>query len=181
MAQHTVAFTGNIVSEIKTRKVTNEHSVAKFRLACSRGRFNKENNNWHNYDQLFIDVDAWDTLGRNVAISLKQNDTVLVLGTLITQEWNDEKKGPQQRVVVKASHVGPDLNKVVATTTTASALAEKKAMEELAKRFEELNKVFETKEEPESQPEPAPDNLGEESQDEGELVASGAEGGEPPF
>ncbi|MDU0479774.1 single-stranded DNA-binding protein [Staphylococcus chromogenes] len=122
MPQLPITLSGNVVSDPSWKQITKEHHVCKFRIACSRGRFEagegEQEGTWKNFDQLFIDVDAWDLLGFNCLGTLKRGASVIVSGTLLTQEWTaKDGSGPFSRIMVRANAVGLDLNryKVVAT------------------------------------------------------------------
>lgn len=114
MPQFPITLTGNVVGDVIFRQTNAEHAVCKFRIACSRGKYDGEQG-WQNFDQLYLDVDAWDTLGYNVVLSVARGTSVMVTGTLVTQEWKDKEGNKHSRTVLRATHVGLDLNRYCAT------------------------------------------------------------------
>lgn len=106
LAQHTITITGNVISDPVIRTV-GENTLFRMRVASSRNI--REGEDWKNVDQLYISVECWGKLALNCKASLFRGLPVIVTGTLITHEWEDEKKNKQSRIVLRANHVGIDL------------------------------------------------------------------------
>ena len=92
------------------------------RVASSRSvRDDEQESGWRDYDNLFLDVEAWGQLAVNTASSLHKGFPVLVVGSLVTQEWEDAEGNRRSKAVLKATHIGPDLSHYAAALTKRKA------------------------------------------------------------
>ena len=87
MAQHSYTVTGNLVADPHYRQTGENQGVCKFRLVAQHARR-----------------------------SLTKGMAVIVVGTLVTHSWRDADGELQSYMVVKASHIGPDLNRYLTNT-----------------------------------------------------------------
>ncbi|MEJ5998328.1 single-stranded DNA-binding protein [Corynebacterium sp. H130] len=168
MAQHSFTITGNIISDPSFHS-WEDKAVYRMRVATSRPvRVGEE---WVNYDQLYISVECWGELARNCRMSLWKGINIIATGTLVTHEWEDKDGIKQSRIVLKATHIGPDLGKFVVNPM----------------RSDQLNP---TKKDQEQQPDSTPtdeqvEKVLSEHEKEMEPAMAGAsapeEKGEPPF
>jgi len=71
---------GNVITEVKQRKITDGTRVASFRMASNERRFDKETQQWVNGDSLFVTVTCWRKLALGVGASLVKGDPVMVTG-----------------------------------------------------------------------------------------------------
>lgn len=69
---------------------------------------------WSDTDSLFIDVECWGQLARNVKVSLDRGRPVIVNGYLTTQSWKDKEGNPRSKTVMRAIYVGLELSRYVA-------------------------------------------------------------------
>ncbi|MGP6174461.1 single-stranded DNA-binding protein [Corynebacterium sp. A21] len=115
MPQIPATITGNLTGEIHLKELSNGSRVARFRLAANRS-FRDAEGNWQSTDSLFITVDCWNQLANNVKTSLAQGMPVIAVGTLLTNEWTDNKGEKKQQILLKANHVGLDLNRYVVSS-----------------------------------------------------------------
>jgi single-strand DNA-binding protein len=54
----------------------------------------------------FFDCEAWGDVAQHVSQSAKKGTEAMVLGSLITQSWNDKQTGQlRKKVVIRASQV----------------------------------------------------------------------------
>ncbi|WKD58822.1 single-stranded DNA-binding protein [Corynebacterium caspium] len=110
MANFPTSFTGNLVENPTLIRTGSGALVAKMRLATSRRIF--ADGAWNNFDQLYLDVEAWGDMAYNVRSSLRTGMAVIVQGTLVTQEWVDKNSGEKRsKVLLKARSIGVDLSK----------------------------------------------------------------------
>ena len=100
MFETPITVVGRLVSDPKRRTV-GAQDVVKFRLA-SNARRRAENGNWEPGDSLFVNVNCWGRLVTGVAATLKKGDAVIAVGNLYTSE-------------MRATAVGPDLSRYIAT------------------------------------------------------------------
>jgi single-strand DNA-binding protein len=118
---------GNVITDVKQRRITDGTWVASFRVASNERRFDKETQGWVNGDSLYVTVTCWRKLAVGVTASLTKGDPVMVTGRLFTRGY--EIEGQKRSVTeIEASAVGPDLSRCVANVTRAS----RKASEDMA-------------------------------------------------
>lgn len=110
MAQHSFTVTGNLTANPHYHRTGERQGVCKFRLGASRQR-RGEDNNWQSLDQLWLNVECWGQLAENARRSLAKGMSVIVVGTLVTHQWKDANGISQSYAVLKATHIGPDLNR----------------------------------------------------------------------
>jgi single-strand DNA-binding protein len=66
---------------------------------------------------MFINVQAWGTLGKNCMTYLQKGRGVRVVGRLRQERWTDKDGGNRERILVVAEHV--EFKKEPNTTTKA--------------------------------------------------------------
>ena len=115
LAQHSYTVTGNLVADPHYRQTGENQGVCKFRLGASRQR-RGEDNVWYSVDQVWLNVECWGPLAQHARRSLTKGMAVIVVGTLVTHSWRDADGELQSYMVVKASHIGPDLNRYLTNT-----------------------------------------------------------------
>ena len=112
----TITMQGNLVADPTHRLTADGVSLAKFRIASSGRRFDKDANGWVNTDVVYMSVSCWRQLADNVRTSLHKGDTVVVQGRLKFREYDDANGGPRRQTYeVEAWTVAPDLSRYVAT------------------------------------------------------------------
>ncbi|MBT8225935.1 MAG: single-stranded DNA-binding protein [Dactylosporangium sp.] len=107
-----VTIVGNALNTPEWRRL--EHSqvlVAKFKVASTSRRFDKEHGRWVDGSSLRVRVNCWRHLAENVAASVLSGDPVIVTGRMYTRDWIGE--GGQRRVSFEldAVAVGHDLSR----------------------------------------------------------------------
>lgn len=118
---------GNVITDVKQRRITDGTRVASFRVASNERRFDKETQTWVNGDSLYVTVTCWRKLAMGVSASLTKGDPVIVTGRLFTRGY--ELEGQKRSVTeLEAVAVGPDLSRCLADVTRAS----RKATEDVA-------------------------------------------------
>lgn len=109
-----VTLTGNVVADPELRFTPGGHAVAKFRVAASERRLNKDTNEWEDGDSCFLTVEMWRQLAQNVADTIRKGTNVTVIGKLRQREY--EKDGEKRTVYeVKDPEVSVNLARQTAT------------------------------------------------------------------
>ncbi|MFK8846749.1 single-stranded DNA-binding protein [Streptomyces sp. Ac-502] len=114
MYETMVTLVGNAATAVEHRLTTTGASAARFRLATSARRWDKERGCWVDGDTSFYTVRAWRTLADHVAASVSRGEPLVVHGRM--RVWDrelPEEKGGQRRVSVEvdAVAVGHDLSR----------------------------------------------------------------------
>ena len=121
---------GNVITDVKPRRITDGTWVASFRVASNERRFDKETQGWVNGDSLYVTVTCWRKLALGVTASLTKGDPVMVTGRLFTRGY--EIEGQKRSVTeLEAFAVGPDLSRCKANVTRASRKANEDAPPEV--------------------------------------------------
>ncbi|MCX7539177.1 single-stranded DNA-binding protein [Corynebacterium antarcticum] len=119
MAQHSFTLTGNIGADPTYHGVNERNGVTKFRLCANRRRPGDREGTWIDYDTLWIEVQCWGRLAEHARRCLRKGMSVVVVGTAILETWTDaDTDSNRSRIVLRASHIGPDLNRYLTTSTT---------------------------------------------------------------
>lgn len=84
-----------------------------FRLASSRGYYDRKTQQWKDAPTTWISVRAFRTLAANLLRSVEKGDPVIVVGELVTDEWVQEGGSKRSSTALQASAVGHDLNQGV--------------------------------------------------------------------
>ncbi len=122
---------GNVITDVKQRRITDGTRVASFRVASNERRFDKESQSWVNGDSLYVTVTCWRKLALHVTASLTKGDPVMVTGRLFTRGY--ELEGQKRSVTeLEAFAVGPDLSRCMADVTRANRKASEDAAPEMA-------------------------------------------------
>ncbi|GCD37561.1 single-stranded DNA-binding protein 1 [Streptomyces chrestomyceticus JCM 4735] len=114
MYETMVTLVGNAATAVEHRLTTTGASAARFRLATSARRWDKERRCWIDGDTSFYTVRAWRSLADHVAASVSRGEPLVVHGRM--RVWDrelPEEKGGQRRVSVEveALAVGHDLSR----------------------------------------------------------------------
>ena len=110
MNESHVTVVGNVATPVDYRVGASGVPVARFRLASTVRRFDRQSRSWSDAFTSFYTVWAWRGLATNIASSVSRGEPVLVQGQLRVQE--NERDG--RRYVsadLTASSVGHDLSR----------------------------------------------------------------------
>lgn len=113
MFETPITVVGRIVSDPKRRAV-GDQDVVKFRLA-SNTRRRTGDGTWEPGDSLFVNVNCWGRLVTGVAASLKKGDAVIAVGHIRTNEYDDRDGVRRSSLEMRATAVGPDLARYIAS------------------------------------------------------------------
>ena len=105
---------GTIITDPIRRRV-GDQEVYKFRVASNSRRRTAEGN-WEPGNSLYVSVNCWgNKLVKGVGASLGKGDPVIVVGYVYTSEYEDRDGNRRSSVEVRATAVGPDLARSIAT------------------------------------------------------------------
>ncbi|MGC0421563.1 single-stranded DNA-binding protein [Embleya sp. AB8] len=108
-----VTVVGNAASEVRVQMTQNGVPLARFRMAVSPRRYDRETSQWVTGDASFYTVVCFRGLAENVTSSIDKGDPLVVTGRLRVREW--EREGRWWSVTeIDASSVGHDLARGVA-------------------------------------------------------------------
>ena len=130
MSQYPITLTGRLTRDPILTKTSTGAYKAKLRIASSRripdrqvdaGANDPEGNNpkapqWRDVDHLYIDVEMWNQFAINVRKSLAKGMPLVIVGSLVTEQWSDDQGTDHFRTFIKAQYVGLDLNRHVIGT-----------------------------------------------------------------
>lgn len=110
MASHEnyVTMVGNLVDEPDLRFTGNGAAVCSIRIASSR-RFRDNDGNWQDGETTFMTINAWRSLGENMAESLRKGDRVVVVGRLRVRSYDDRDGQTRWVTEIEADEVAPSL------------------------------------------------------------------------
>jgi single-strand DNA-binding protein len=103
-----VTLAGTVGREPEQRTTSNGAAVVNFSLAVTERR-REGADEWKDGPTSWYQVEAWGTLGKNVAASVHKGQRLLVHGTLTVQEYQGRDGGRAKEVKVRATSVGHDL------------------------------------------------------------------------
>jgi single-strand DNA-binding protein len=114
MFETPIAVVGTIITDPIRRRVADQE-VYKFRVA-SNSRRRTADGNWEPGNSLYVSVNCWGTkLVKGVGASLGKGDPVIVVGFVHTSEYDDRDGNRRSSLEVRATAVGPDLARSIAT------------------------------------------------------------------
>ncbi|MDJ1136617.1 single-stranded DNA-binding protein [Streptomyces iconiensis] len=110
---------GNVATPVDYRTSSSGVPVARFRLASTVRRFDRQRGNWTDAFTSFYTVWAWRSLATNVASSVSRGEPVIVRGQLRILE--EEREGRRLLAAdLTASSVGHDLSRGTAVFMRAA-------------------------------------------------------------
>ncbi|WP_102142373.1 single-stranded DNA-binding protein [Mycobacterium hubeiense] len=105
---------GTIITDPIRRRV-GDQEVYKFRVASNSRRRTAEGQ-WEPGNSLYVGVNCWGSkLVKGVGASLGKGDPVIVVGYVYTSEYDDRGGVRRSSLEVRATAVGPDLSRCIAT------------------------------------------------------------------
>ena len=119
MNESMVTFQGWLGGDVRTHQ-TGATMVARFRVASTPRRFNRQSGEWHDGPTQWYSVSAWRGLGEHCAASLRRGDPVVVHGRLTQSTWVNQEGVEMTSLEVDATFVGHDLNRGTSDFTRAT-------------------------------------------------------------
>jgi single-strand DNA-binding protein len=110
MAGETViTVVGNLTDDPELRFTPSGAAVAKFRVASTPSRFDKEQQKFVDGEPLFLSCTVWRQMAENVAESLRRGSRVVVTGRLRQRSY-ETREGEKRTVIeLEVDEVGPSL------------------------------------------------------------------------
>ncbi len=108
-SENQITIVGNLTDDPELRYTPNGAAVANFRVAVSRRGKDESTGEWKDLDTSFFKVNAWRSLGENVAESLTRGSRVIVSGRLRSRSWETPEGETRSSVEIEADEVGPSL------------------------------------------------------------------------
>lgn len=105
----TITVRGFVASEVRRHDTQYGHELATFRLGSTERRFNRQENTWEDGETNWYSVSCFRGLAKNVAVSLKKGEKVVVQGRLQIRPWTNSDGQPVTTVGIEAQTVGHDL------------------------------------------------------------------------
>jgi len=133
MAQDTqVTLCGYVAKEPMFKTFGNGTSFAKFRMAFTDRRRDRQTGEWSDGGTTFLAVKCFRRLAENVAGSLRKGEPVMVSGRMYTHEYTSADGQKRSELQVDASSIGHDLNRGVAIFSRTRKAAGGTALEAAA-------------------------------------------------
>lgn len=133
MAQDTqVTLCGYVAKEPMFKTFDNGTSFAKFRMAFTERRRDRQTGEWSDGATTFLAVKCFRRLAENVAGSLRKGEPVMVSGRMYTHEYTSADGQKRSELQVDASSIGHDLNRGVAIFSRTRKAAGGTALEAAA-------------------------------------------------
>ena len=113
----TITVIGNLTADPELRFTPNGVPVANFTVASTPRTFDRQSNEWHDGEALFLNCSVWRNYAENVAESLSKGTRVIVQGNLRARSFED--RDGNHRVVheLDVLEVGPSLRFASAKVT----------------------------------------------------------------
>ena len=119
----TIVIVGNLVDEVELRFVPNGAAVAKFRVASTPRKLNRETNTWEDDKDgsLFLTCSVWRQAAENCAETLQKGMRVIIQGRLKQRSYEDREGVKRTVMEVEVEEIGPSLKMATAKVTKASS------------------------------------------------------------
>nr|WP_012840483.1 single-stranded DNA-binding protein [Streptomyces sp. W9]ACX85598.1 single-strand DNA-binding protein [Streptomyces sp. W9] len=117
-----ITVVGNLVEDPELRFTPNGAAVAKFRVASTPRKFNRDTNAWEDDKEgaLFLSCSVWRQAAENCAESLQKGMRVIVQGRLKQRSYEDREGVKRTVFEVDVEDVGPSLKMATARVEKAS-------------------------------------------------------------
>lgn len=108
-----VSVNGRIVTEPERRELADGGETLGFLVISTERRFDKQTGEWVDGRRFSVWVTCWRKLARNVGLSLRKGDDVMISGRLRTREYEDGGK-TRYTTELDAYAAGPNLARAIA-------------------------------------------------------------------
>ena len=121
-AETIITIVGNLTDAPELRFSPSGAAVASFTVASTPRMFDKQSQEWRDGETLFLRCSAWREMAENIAESLHEKGTrVIVQGRLVQRSY-ETREGEKRTVVeMQADEVGPSLKYATAKVARKSA------------------------------------------------------------
>lgn len=104
-----ITVVGNLVDDPELRWTPAGAAVAKFRVASTPRRYDKQTNAWTDGDPLYLGVNVWRAQAEHVAESVTKGMRVVVVGRLIQRSYEDREGVKRTVYEIEADDVAVSL------------------------------------------------------------------------
>lgn len=115
-----ITVVGNVGQEPQLRFTPSGAAVVSFSVAVTPRRFDRESNKWIDGTATWWRVNAWRGLAENIAESVTKGAGVVVVGTVASREWTNDKGEKGTAWEITADSVAVDLRYATAKVTRAT-------------------------------------------------------------
>ena len=117
-----ITIAGNLVAPAELRFTPSGAAVASFTVASTPRTFDKQSQEWRDGETLFLRCSAWREMAENIAESLHEKGTrVIVQGRLVQRSF-ETREGEKRTVVeMQVDEVGPSLRHATAKVARKSS------------------------------------------------------------
>lgn len=120
----TITLRGGLVAEPELSFTPSGVAVAKFTVASTVRKLNKQTNEWEDGDKLYLPVEAWRDLGECIAESgLAKGTQVVVIGALRQRSYENRQGEKRTVFEVVADDVAVSMNRATVKVSRRSAQA----------------------------------------------------------
>lgn len=119
--ESTLTLIGNLVDDVELRFTPNGAAVAKFRVASTPRRFNRDANAWEDDKDgsLFLSCSVWRQQAENCAETLQKGMRVIAVGRLKQRSYEDREGVKRTVMELDVDEVAPSLRNATAKVTKA--------------------------------------------------------------
>jgi single-strand DNA-binding protein len=115
-----VTLVGNLVDDPELQMTSTGQPVARFRVASTPQRFDRDTQQWKDGESLFLTCSVWRQAAQNVAESLERGMRVIVQGRLRQRAYETREGERRTAYELEVDEVGPSLRNVTAKPTKTS-------------------------------------------------------------
>ena len=113
----TATMTGNLTADPKLRFTTSGAAVANFTVASTPRTRDRQTNEWHDGEPIFLDCTVWRRQAENAAESLAKGMRVIVAGRLRARSYDDRDGNRRTVIEMDVDDVGPSLARATCQVT----------------------------------------------------------------
>jgi single-strand DNA-binding protein len=121
--ENVMTLIGNLVDEVELRFTPSGAAVAKFRVASTPRKFNRETNAWEDDKDgsLFLSCQVWRQQAEHCAETLQKGMRVILQGRLKQRSYEDREGVKRTVFEMEVDEIGPSLKMATAKVTKASS------------------------------------------------------------
>ena len=117
-----ITIAGNLVAPAELRFTPSGAAVASFTVASTPRTFDKQSQEWRDGETLFLRCSAWREMAENIAESLHEKGTrVIVQGRLVQRSFETREGETRTVVEMQVDEVGPSLRHATAKVARKSS------------------------------------------------------------
>jgi single-strand DNA-binding protein len=118
-----VTLVGNLVDDPELRYTSSGQAMARFRVASTPQRFDRESRQWRDGESLFLTCTVWRQVAEHVAESLERGMRVIVQGRLRQRSYEADNGDRRTVYELEVDEVGPSLRNAKLVVAKAAKTA----------------------------------------------------------